>query len=236
MHFLRPAARSRVALVLAVLLAASLTALTTGSAAATGSSRTGHDLRGRQVSVDVKSPSRNENAGIGGAAWIVDLALNYPGGPTGLQRAGFTSPQLTGPGVHNNVPPFPGTFSPGQDDRLPGLLVLMSTTSATTPGFSGPGTNLANLFNITGVTDRSRRQTQIWDNWIVGAPLFGQNVDAVVTVAVVADRNDNGIYDDAPPVVPDMNGDGRIDRQDVRALGAASNVATVRFHINGNPA
>jgi hypothetical protein len=235
MHFVRPAARVKVALALVALLTASLTAIT-GSAAATGSSHGGRGLHGRQVTVDIKTPTRGDNAGLGGAAWIVDLALNYPGGPTGLQKAGFTSPQLTGPGVHNNVPPFPGTFSPGQDDKLPGLVVLVSTTTATAPGFSGSGTNLANLFNITGVTDRSRRQTQIWDTWIVGAPLFGQNVDTVLTVAVVADRNNNGVYDDAPPVVPDANGDGRIDRQDLRALGVASNVATVRFHINGNPA
>jgi hypothetical protein len=236
MHLVRPAARSKVALALAALLAAGLTAITSGSAAATGSSRGGHELRGRQVTVDIKAPSRGDNAGLAGAAWIVDLALSFPGGPTGLQKAGFTSPQLTGPGVHNNVPPFPGTFSPGRDDKLPGLVVLVSTTSATAPGFSGPGTNLANLFNVTGVTDRSRRQTQIWDNWIVGAPLFGQNVDSVLTVAVIADRNHDGIYNDAPPVVPDANGDGRVDRRDVRALGVASNVATVRFHINGNPA
>jgi hypothetical protein len=236
MRLVPPAARRKVALALAVLLGAGLSALTSSSAAASDSSRAEHGAHGRQVTVDIVAPSPRDDSGLAGAGWLVDLALRYPGGPSGLERAGFTSPQLTGPGVHNNVPPFPGTFSTGRDDRLPGLVVLLSTTSATLPGFSGQGTNLANLFNITGVTDRSPRRTRIWDTWIVGAPIFGQNVDTVLTVAVVADLNHNGVFDDAPPVVPDANGDGRVDRQDLRALGVASNVATVRFHINGNPA
>jgi hypothetical protein len=55
-----------------------------------------------------------------------------------LEQAGFSGLQLTGPALHNNVPPFPGTFSPGQDDRMPGLVVLVSTTNDNLPGFSGP--------------------------------------------------------------------------------------------------
>jgi hypothetical protein len=235
MDLRHPAPRTKITLAVAVLIATSLTAMASSSAAASDRSG-GRHAHGRPVSVDVKAPSRGDNAGIGGAAWIVDLALRFPGGSDGLRTAGFTSPQLTGPGVHNNVPPFPGTFSTGQDDRLPGLVVLVSTTNATLPGFSGPGTNLANLFNVTGVTDRSRRQTELWDTWIVGAPIAGQNVNSVLTVAVIADRNQNGVYDDAPPVVPDANGDGQIDRRDVRALGVASNIETVPFRINGAPA
>jgi len=78
-----------------------------------------------------------------------------PWRPNGLAQSGFSGLQLTGPGAHDNVAPFPGSFSTGHDDRNPGLVVPTSTTNSTTPGFSGPGTNLANLFNITGVTNRS---------------------------------------------------------------------------------
>jgi hypothetical protein len=185
------------------------------------------------VSVDVKSPERGNNAGIAGAAWFVDLDLDYPGGANGLHQAGFTAPQLTGPGVHNNAAPAPGSFSTGRDDHLPGLVVLTSTTNSTLPGFSGPGTNLANLFNITGVTNRTRDETEIWDTWIVGAPIAGVDVDTTLTVAVVDDLNHNGIYDDAPNVVTDLNHDGRIDKADLAKLGVASNIETVRFHLNG---
>lgn len=186
----------------------------------------------RPVTVEITTPSRHDDAGIAGAAWLVDLKLDYRGKDP-LKSAGFTAPQLTGPAAHNNTAPFPGSFSTGPDERLPGLVVLTSTTNATLPGFSGPGTNLANLFNLTGVTDRSGRSAEIGDSWVVGAPIAGRDVDTVLTVAVVADLNHNGVYDDAPAVVVDANHDGKVDSRDLKALGVASNVETVRFHING---
>ncbi|MBI1757856.1 MAG: hypothetical protein HYR62_01280 [Actinobacteria bacterium] len=184
------------------------------------------------VSVEVFAPGNRDNAGDEGAGWFVDLAVSYPGSPA---AAGFTARQLTGPAGHNNIPPSPGTFSPGKDDRLPGLVVLTSTTTAARTGFSGPGTNLANLFNVTGITDRSATSTEIWDTWIVGADIAGRDVDTVLTVAVVDDLNHDGIYNDAPSVVADLNGDGVVDAKDLRALGVASTIETVHFHINGAP-
>lgn len=196
--------------------------------------KTGDDGRAnhKPVKVEVEAPHNGDNAGIAGAAWFVDLELTYRG-RNALDQAGFTAPQLTGPAGHNNVLPMPGTFSTGKDDRLPGLVVLTSTTNDTLPGFSGPGTNLANLFNLTGVTDRTARSAQIWDTWIVGAPIAGRNIDTVLTVAVVDDLNHNGVYDDAPAVVADTDHDGDVDARDLKALGVASNVETVHFHING---
>jgi len=152
-----------------------------------------------------------------------------------LQQAGFSGLQLTGPGVHNNVPPFPGVFSTGRDDRLPGLVVLTSTTNDVLPGFSGPGTNLANLFNLTGITNRDDKETELWDTWIVGAAIAGKDVDTTLTVAVVDDLNHDGVFNDAPNVVPDLNNDGRIDARDLELLGVASNIVTVPFRINGAP-
>lgn len=55
-------------------------------------------------------------------------------------------------------------------------------------------------------------------------------------MAVIDDLNQDGIYNDAPNVVTDHNRDGRIDRRDLKALGVASNIETVRFHINGDSA
>ncbi|MEP6560251.1 MAG: hypothetical protein ABJD68_04135 [Nakamurella sp.] len=200
------------------------------AAAADGSDYTGH---AKPVHIEVFAPERHDNAGIAGKGWFVDMELEFPGGPDGLKKTGFTDLQLTGPGVHNNVAPAPGSFSTGHDDRNPGVVVLTSTTISTAPGFTGPGTNLANLFNITGVTNRSAQETELWDTWLVGAPIAGQNVDTVLTVAEVADLNHNGIYDDAPDVVTDLNRDGTIDAKDLKALGVASNIVTVPFHING---
>ena len=190
----------------------------------------------KPVHIEVFAPERHSNAGIEGKGWFVDMELDFPGGPNGLAQSGFSGLQLTGPGAHNNAAPFPGSFSTGHDDRNPGLVVLTSTTNSTTPGFSGPGTNLANLFNITGVTNRSAEETELWDTWLVGAPIAGQDVDTTLTVAEVADLNHNGIYDDAPDVVTDINHDGQVDAKDLRAIGVASNIVTVNFHINGAPA
>ncbi|MHB1473731.1 MAG: hypothetical protein ACYCV4_08890 [Dermatophilaceae bacterium] len=188
---------------------------------------------GKPVSVEVLTPAHGDNAGIGGARWFVDLDIEYPGG---LAKAGFSGLQLTGPAAHNNSAPFPGAFSTGRDDRLPGLVVLTSTTNATLPGFSGPGTNLANLFNLTGVTNRTTNKAEIWDTWIVGTPIAGKDVNTVLTVAVVDDLNHNGIYDDAPAVLTDLNGDGSVDARDLKKLGVASNIETVQLHLNGDGA
>jgi len=77
---------------------------------------------------------------------------------------------------------------------------------------------------------------ELWDTWIVGAPIAGQNVDTTLTVAVIDDLNHDGIFNDAPNVVPDLNNDGRIDAGDLKLLGVASNIVTVPFRINGDPA
>ena len=221
------------------LVAAATAAMVLGTtvavtAAASSANATGASRRAKPVRIEVFAPERGANAGASGFGWFVDMELDFLG--KNLQQAGFTGLQLTGPGVHTNAPPFPGAFSTGQDDRMPGLVVLTSTTNNTLPGFSGPGTNLAGLFNLTGITNRDNKETELWDTWIVGAPIAGQNVDTTLTVAVIDDLNHDGIYNDAPNVVPDLNNDGRIDADDLKLLGVASNIVTVPFRINGDPA
>ena len=176
------------------LLAASTGAAATAPTQPAGSSHSAlsscpaHHPR-RPVHTEVFAPERHDNVGIEGKGWFVDMELSFPGGPDGLHRTGFTALQLTGPGVHHDVAPLPGTFSTGRDDRNPGLVVLTSTTNSTTPGFVGPGTNLANLFDITGVTNRSVQETELWDTWLVGAAVAGKGVNTTLTVTEVADRN-----------------------------------------------
>ena len=190
----------------------------------------------KSVSVEVFAPERGHNAGANGFGWFVDMEVHFR--DKNLHQAGFSGLQLTGPATHNNIPPFPGLFSPGRDDRFPGLVVLTSTTvgPSVNPAFSGPGTNLANLFNVTGITNRVDNETELWDTWIVGAPIAGQNVDTRLTVAVIGDLNHDGVYNDAPNVVPDLNHDGRVNARDLKLLRVASNIVTVPFRINGAPA
>lgn len=174
------------------------------------------------VQIDVLAPGNAESVGSGGAGWIVDLRLRFQ---TDLEATGFTAPQLTGPAGHNNIPPFPGLFEPGADDRLPGLIVLLSTAS-------NPGLNLAGLFNLTGIGNMDDDEVDIWDTWIIGASVFGTGVVSTLYVAVAADLNGDGVFNDAPDQVPDADGDGDIDQKDLRAFGVASQIAKVKFFIN----
>jgi hypothetical protein len=218
----------------AVVIGATVAVTSAVNAGTSSASSTGASQRAKPVRIEVFAPERGANAGASGFGWFVDMEVDFFG--RNLQQAGFTGLQLTGPGVHTNVPPFPGAFSTGRDDRMPGLVVLTSTTNNNRPGFSGPGTNLANLFNLTGITNRDSKETELWDTWIVGAAIAGQNVNTTLTVAVIDDLNHDGIYNDAPNVVPDLNNDGRIDAEDLKLLGVASNIVTVPFRINGAPA
>jgi hypothetical protein len=186
------------------------------------------------VDIEVFAPEDGANAGVAGTGWFVDMEVVFE--HPSLAGTGFNGLQLTGPAGHNNIPPAPGAFGTGHDDKMPGLVVLTSTTTNRLPGFSGPGTNLAGLFNLTGVTNRTPQETELWDTWLVGAPVAGSDIDTVLTVAVIKDLNHDGVYNDAPDVVADANGDGLIDQRDLRALGVASNIVQVPFHINGAPA
>src|SRR5215510_2757674 len=194
----------------------------TMTASASGKTPTyGGKQRKAPVNVTVFAPRMNDVAGKESKGFFIDLALRYPS----LAASGADF-QLTGPGAHQNQPPFPGAFAAGVDEKLPGLIVLLSTTTVGARNAQ----NLANLFNLTGFTNQ--RTHEIWDTWIVGAPSFGKNVRSVLRVAVAADKNKDGIYNDAPAVVPDSNHDGRINAVDLEAYGVASNIAVVPFEIH----
>jgi hypothetical protein len=202
----------------AVLALAGATAALAGSTTATASGKT--SAATPPVNVTVFSPRSGDAAGSQSKGFFVDLAVRYPS--LASSAAGF---QLTGPLTHQNQGPFPGIFSPGVDDKLPGLIVLLSTSTVGARNAQ----NLANLFNLTGFTNQ--KTNEIWDTWIVGAPSFGHNVHSVLRVAVAADKNNDGMYNDAPAIVPDANHDGRINAVDLKAYGIASNIVNVPFEI-----
>jgi hypothetical protein len=193
-----------------------------------------HDIKKYPVNIEMFAPERNRRVGIGGRGWFVDLAIEFdvPLAQSGFTLNGLNEPgfQVTGPAGHNNIPPMPGTFSPGQDERLPGLVVLLSTTTIG----AGSCQNLANLFNITGITDLTSDETELWDTWIVGAPFFGVDTKSTIYVAVADDLNRDGIFNDAPNVIPDMDGNGICDKHDLKKLGLASKVEKTTFYINGD--
>jgi hypothetical protein len=206
-------------LFLALTVVALATGAVAGTTAATGARAAAKAAQ--PVKLQVFAPRPGDVVGKQNKGFFVDLAAQYPS----LASSGADF-QLTGPGAHQNLPPFPGTASPGADEKLPGLIVLLSTSTIGARNAQ----NLANLFNLTGFTNQ--KKNEIWDTWIVGAPAFGTNVNSILRVAVAADKDHDGVYDDAPATVPDANRDGRINAVDLKAFGLASEIVTVPFRIS----
>jgi hypothetical protein len=156
--------------------------------------------------VHLFTPTSGDVSGIDGKGFFIDLKsdLDVP-----LSRSGF-----------GGQGPAPGA---GKDHRNQSLIVLMSTAKA------GAGQNLAGLFDVVGVTDRSADKTQIWATWQAAKPNFG-NGPSTVTVALAGDRNHDGILNDAPDKVADADGDGDVDQKDLQAIGATS-IQSVDFTI-----
>src|SRR5262245_47821358 len=157
------------------------------------------------VDIEVFAPRNGDVAGVQNRAFLVDLVARFDGD---LASTG-ASPELTGPGAHMNIPPFPGNSTPGANaDHFPGLVVLLSTSMVG----AGPGQNLANLFNIVAVTNRKNdEETDIWSTWIIGAANFGTGQSRLF-VAVVEGT--------APNVVQDLDQNGVFDEKDLRQMGA----------------
>jgi len=180
----------------------------------------------KDINIELFAPAKGDKVGVDGRGWFIDIAIQFE--ETQLTNTGFSGNQITGPGPHDNVNPFPGTFSPGADDRFSGLIVLLNTTTIG----AGSCQNLANLFNLTGVTNITDDDVEIWDTWLVGAPLFGQATKSKTLIAIASDLNGDGIYNDAPAAIPDANNDGKCNKSDLKAYGVASNIAKSRFYIN----
>lgn len=177
-----------------------------------------------RAKLKVFAPADDDVAGVGSAGFLVDLAVEFPGD---LASTG-ASLELTGPGVHQNAPPFPGSFALGANtDHFPGLVVLLSSTRVG----AGPGQNLSNLFNIISVTNRTATRTEIWATWIIGARnAFGVEGELTPSELVVT-----VVEGTAPDVVDDRNGDGKLDNHDLQLMGykPLTKAKRVEFVING---
>jgi hypothetical protein len=163
---------------------------------------------GGVANIQMFTPKSGDRAGIAGSGFFVDLKadISLP-----LDRSGFGG---QGPAT-----------GAGKDKRFPGLVVLLSKAKA------GPGKNLAGLFDIVGVTDREADKTQIWATWQVAKPNFGTGASTAY-VAVIGDRDGDGVLNDAPDTVADADADGDVDDKDLKAAGAAT-VKAVDFTIDG---
>jgi len=179
-----------------------------------------------EATIEVFAPENGDHVGQNGVGWFIDLAVEFETGD--VAETGFTGSQLTGPGAHNNVAPLPGNDGLGADDKFSGLIVLVSSNTAGV----GACQNLADLFNLTGPTNITEDEVEIWDTWIIEGPYTGAHTRSTMWVAEADDLDGDGIFNDAPDVVNDSNGDGKCNEADLKAVGLASGVAEKRFFIN----
>lgn len=147
------------------------------------------------VAVTIFAPGRADIAGAAGKGFVIDLALDA--------APGHNADLL---GKPRFIAPTDPAFVPGPNPAVPGLVVALSTNKK--------HTNLANLFQITGVGTVGGKK-EIWTTWLVGKALFGTDVDATLTVYVVKGM--------APRLVPDGTSN----------LDLLSAVQQVTFHIAG---
>lgn len=214
----------------------------------------GDDGDDTSVKLKVFRPLNGEVAGYDARAYIVSAALRFPGDlsttgvgqginpVTGLPQS---VAELTGPGAHQQLPPFHGTFSVDTNrDHFPGLVVLQDTarfnlrSTPATPGVFQYSTddlldqkNVANLFEITTVIDQNTKGTSIWTDWLQGGSgNFGRINEVTKSVLLVT-----FVEGVAPAAVTDANGDGKIDENDLTAMGykVLSNTIKRTFYING---
>jgi hypothetical protein len=193
-----------------------------------GSGKENDRPRGSQelpATIELFAPEEGDRVGVEGVGWFIDIAIEFE--DTNLRGTGFNGNQLTGPGGHNGIAPFPGTFGLGKDERLPGLVTLVSTLQLGAKGCQ----NISDTYNLTGVTNVTEDEIELWDTYIVGAAIYGRQTKSTLYLAEVDDLNHNGIFDDAPDVVPDVNHDGVCNETDLQALGLASEVVKAGFFI-----
>ena len=142
------------------------------------------------VSAQVFHPTEGQTVGVNGSGWILDLLFDATSSMSNAlisADAGYSS------GFINQSSPL---FKPGPNSLLPGLVVLLNTTTDKAP-FKGPGMNLAGLFQINNVRDvNCDTIIEIWAAWLVGKPIAGHGPSQINAFLV------NGT---APAVITDTS-------------------------------
>jgi hypothetical protein len=163
----------------AVGFAACALALAAMLAPAAGASRAATHVRVKPVKLIVLSPHNGDRADQDGAGFVVDLSL------TARNRRANTllSPEAGYKRYFDN--PTAASFHVGANEGAPGLVVMLSTTPDI-PGtpLQGPRTNLAGLFQVSGVTAQ-RGLIQIRNAWHMGRAGFGSGRATLTAYAIV---------------------------------------------------
>lgn len=124
------------------------------------------------ATVQVLAPGPSDYAGVNASGFLFDILLTMNSSVKGYTSAYQDSTSNT-------------TFGPGHNPAAPGLVVLSNTTlSVNTSQFLGPSTNLAGLFQITGLSSVNGSM-QVQTIWQLGAAILGSGVYSQVVAYLV---------------------------------------------------
>jgi len=237
---------------LLTLLSAVTVSMLATAAFATQDGATDNDDDSKLAKLKVFRPLNGDVAGYNARGFVTSASIEFPGDldttglgvginpVTGIQQS---YAELTGPGAHQQLPPYHGTFTVGINEHFLGLVVLQDTgrfNLRTTPELGAfqyttdnllDIKNIADLFEITAIQNQTTKGTVVWTDWLQGGSAnFGprdQVIKSRITLVVVEGT--------APAAVVDANGDGVIDEKDLPAMGykVISNPITRTFYVNG---
>lgn len=203
------------------------------------------------VRLEVPIPSPGDIGGYDARAYIVAASVQFPGdlSTTGLGQGvnritgnPTTVAELTGPGAHQQLPPFPGDFTAtANSDHFPGFVLWQDTFRGNARVLGNPPDvykdplldvkNVAGLFEITTVINQTTKGTKVWTDWIQGGSgNFGRINEVTETNMVVT-----MVEGQAPNAIVDANNDGVFDENDLTAMGykVISNTVKIKFYVNG---
>jgi hypothetical protein len=206
----------------------------------------------KPVKLEVFRPHNGDIGGYDARGFITSAAVTFPGdlSTTGLGQGinpvtGLPQSvnELTGPGAHQQLPPYHGTFTVGVNEHFPGFVMLQDTARFNerlgVPAGSFVYTtdnlidmkNIADLFEITSVVNQTTKGTTVWTDWIQGGSGNFGPVDEVIKTKILV----TVVEGTAPAAVHDANGDGAIDEKDLTAMGykVISNTIKRTFYQNG---
>jgi hypothetical protein len=180
--------------ILTLVAALALAACSSSSKKKTASESTTSTAPSTRVTGKAYSPEEGSTQGVNGTGIVVDVAFRSK--EADLLKATVRS---TSAG------------KPGRNTNFPGLVVTLSTTAAS---LGGPQANLADLFQIVGLSQQSDGSTEAWATWVNGKALFGLDVDSTLEAYVVSGE--------APATAP----------TDRTGLDVVSNIVTVKFRVS----
>jgi hypothetical protein len=207
---------------------------------------------GKPVKLQVFRPLNGDVAGYDARGFVTSASFEFPGDLTTTGLGQGINPvtliqqsyaELTGPGAHQQIPTYHGTFSVGVNEHFLGLVVLQDTgrfNLRTTPELGAfqyttdnlvDIKNIADLFEITALQNQTSKGTAVWTDWLQGGSANFGPLDQVTKSKIIV----TVVEGTAPAAVVDANGDGKINEKDLPAMGykVLSNTITRDFYVNG---